>query len=363
MPGVYIHLPFCRVRCTYCPFAISTDISAQSAYLRALLREIESRADGSVAETIYLGGGTPSRTEPQHLRRLGSAIRERFRVVPGAEFSIEANPEDIDATVLAEWSEMGVTRLSIGVQSFEDAELLPLGRVHGAAAAIEAVDLAVRSGLRVSLDLILGLPGQTEESFRRTLRRAIESGAGHVSLYMLDLEEGTALHRHVASGRTVLPDDDQVASLYLEAVDRFREAGLDQYEISNFARDGEQCRHNLGYWRRGEYFGFGLGAHSFLRGSRFANTRQLDRYIERSPDAVDFQETLGSPETRRETIFLGLRQTAGMKLEDLARLCGQEGKTWVDRGLRGGWLREEGGNVAFTPAGFLLSNEYISQLF
>ncbi|HEX6642575.1 MAG TPA: hypothetical protein VF215_15760, partial [Thermoanaerobaculia bacterium] len=168
----------------------------------------------------------------------------------------------------------------------------------------------------------------------------------------------------VARGRVVLPEDDLVADLYLEAVEHLDARGLAQYEISNFARAGEQCRHNLRYWTRGEYYGVGLAAHSFLESQRFANTRDIRRYIDTAPNARDFSEELGAGEVRRETIFLQLRRTTGMCYEELVRLCGQEGIEWIERGLQDGWLRRVGeGRVAFTPAGFLQSNDFISQLF
>jgi oxygen-independent coproporphyrinogen-3 oxidase len=360
--GLYIHLPFCRVHCTYCPFAVSTDIRLQDQYTDALLAEIDARSNRERIDSIFLGGGTPSRTSRENLTRIVAHLRERFDIEDGAEFSIEANPEDVTADAVDFWRSLGMNRISIGVQSFHDDELRPLGRVHGRAQALEAVRIAVASGVRTSLDLILGLPRQTAASFEQTLETAINTGAGHVSLYMLDLEEGTALARQVEDERVTLPDDDLVADLYTIAIERFAKAGLAQYEISNFARAGEECRHNLRYWRREQYLGFGIGAHSFLADRRFANTRDIHRYIagQREPE---FTEVLGEGEVRRETIFLRLRQAEGIDYEDVVRLCGKEGITWMDRGLSDGWLRRVGNRVAFTPSGFLLSNDYISQLF
>jgi len=360
--GVYVHLPFCRVHCTYCPFAISTDIALQDAYVEALVREIGSRLGAGQAlppvHSIYFGGGTPSRTSIENLRRVVEALP------PAAgEFSMEANPEDINAESLRAWQDLGVNRVSIGVQSFNDAELTEIGRVHDAARAREAVAMAVASGMRTNLDLILGLPHQTAESFESTLSEAIDLGAGHLSLYMLDLEEGTPLHAQVARGRVEVGDDEQVASLYRRAIDRLEAAGLTQYEISNFARAGEECAHNLRYWTRGEYHGFGLGAHSFIGEERFANTRNIRDYIADPEHARDFIEQLGEAERRREILFLGLRQTGGMYYEELTRLGGKEANEWIERGLQDGWLRQSGGRVAFTSSGFLLSNDYISQLF
>ena len=360
--GLYIHLPFCRVHCTYCPFAVSTDIRLQDQYTEALVAEIEARSNSDRVDSIFFGGGTPSRTSSENLVRVVAKLRERFVIDDGAEFSIEANPEDVSEDAIAFWRSLGVNRISIGVQSFHDDELRPLGRVHGRAQALEAVRIAAASGVRTSLDLILGLPRQTAASFEETLEIAINTGAGHVSLYMLDLEEGTALARQVADERVTLPDDDLVADLYTRAIERFADAGLAQYEISNFARPGEECRHNLRYWRREQYLGIGIGAHSFVADRRFANTRDIRRYIagQREPE---FAEVLGEGEVRRETIFLRLRQAEGINYADVVRLCGEEGIAWMDRGLSDGWLRRVGNRVAFTPSGFLLSNEYMSQLF
>jgi oxygen-independent coproporphyrinogen-3 oxidase len=360
MVGVYVHFPFCRVHCSYCAFAVSTDLSLQERYFSGLLGEIDRRAGGAV-DSIYFGGGTPSRTDRAHLAAVSARIRQAFEVADNAEFSLEANPEDVSAEAINFWRSIGANRLSIGVQSFHDSELLPLGRVHGADRAREAIGEAVRSGIRTSVDLILGLPLQTSDSFRASLDEAIAAGVGHLSLYMLDLEEGTSLQRQVASGRTSLPDDESVAELYLIAIDILAAAGFEQYEISNFARGGEECRHNLRYWRRGEYHGFGAGAHSFIHGRRFANARDVRQYIEQAQP--DFTEVLNETDVKRETIFLRLRQVAGIDYEEVARLCGQEGIEWMEHGVTEGWLRRNGLRVAFTPSGFLLSNDLISQLF
>lgn len=377
MLGLYLHLPFCAVHCTYCPFAISTDLSQQEAYTEALVREIrasgsaESHAVGEAApdaaqvavDTVYLGGGTPSRTSLENLTRLFAAIRERFVIAAEAEITLEANPEDVDAGSVAGWLALGVNRISVGIQSFDDGELRAIGRIHDRERALDAVKTVVQSGARSNFDLILGLPGQTAETFRETLDTAVALGAGHLSLYMLDLEERTPLQVQAARGRVVLPEDDLVADLYLDAIERLSAAGLQQYEISNFARPGDESRHNLRYWQREEYFGFGMGAHSFAGRERYANTRDIRAYIDLSPAARDFHEELGPGEVRREQIFLQLRRTTGMCYEDLVALCGEEGRQWIERGLQDGWLKQERDRVSFTPAGFLQSSDFMSQLF
>jgi oxygen-independent coproporphyrinogen III oxidase len=364
--GLYVHLPFCRVHCTYCPFAVSTDVSLDDRYTAALVREILS-AWGSVGvDTVYFGGGTPSRSSTANLETITAAIHKAFDVAVGSEFTMEANPEDVTVESLAQWRALGVNRISIGVQSFHDGELYPLGRGHRSDRARQAVADAVRSGMRTSLDLIAGLPGQTRSSFEESLRMAVESGVGHLSLYLLDLEEGTALYEQVRSGRAHIPDDEETAAHYLSAIETLERAGLRQYEISNFARPGQESRHNLRYWRRSGYLGFGMGAHSFGQDMRWANTRNITRYIEaieRGESAVEQREVLSEGERRREQLFLGLRQVAGLDYAELVELCGQEGVEWTTRGTQEGWLVRSDGRVAFTPSGFLLSNETISQLF
>ncbi|HEU4889074.1 MAG TPA: radical SAM family heme chaperone HemW [Thermoanaerobaculia bacterium] len=361
--GLYLHLPFCTTHCTYCPFAISTDLALQDEYTTALVREIAA-AERSEVDTVYLGGGTPSRMSLANLTRIFDAIRERFDIAAEAEISMEANPEDVTPAAVEAWRALGVNRLSIGVQSFHDHELSAISRIHDRQRALDALRTAVDAGVRTNLDLMLGLPNQTAESFRATLDTAIDLGAGHLSLYMLDLEEKTPLQVQVARGRVALPEEDLVADLYIEAIEHLAARGLAQYEISNFARAGEECRHNLRYWMRGRYHGFGLAAHSFLGGRRFANTRDIRRYIDTAPHARDFSEELGEGEVRRETIFLQLRQSKGMCYEELVELCGQEGIEWTERGLQEGWLQRVGeARVGFTPAGFLQSNDFISQLF
>lgn len=367
MSGIYVHLPFCRVHCAYCPFVISTDLRLQDGYIDALLREIRSRASGlagphRAAETIYFGGGTPSRTARENLARVAAAVRSEFDVLPEGEFTLEANPEDVSSESIEFWRSLGVNRLSIGVQSFHDRELRAIGRVHGAERSSAAMGDAIAAGFRTSLDLILGLPEQTADSYRESLSAAMATGAGHLSVYMLDLDEETALKRRVETGAVRLPDEEMVADLYLETVDTLQREGLLQYEISNFARRGEESQHNLRYWRRQPYFGFGIGAHSFLGERRFANTRDIRRYIA-GEIAPEIDETLGDAERRRETLFLRLRQTAGIDYSHLLELGGEEASGWIEDGVREGWLRWDDSRVAFTPAGFLVSSELLSRLF
>jgi oxygen-independent coproporphyrinogen-3 oxidase len=364
--GIYVHLPFCRVRCTYCPFAISTDLSEESPYFDALAKEIELAARGEQVKTLYFGGGTPSRSSPEQLRRIVGLLRSRYDIASDAEFTLEANPEDVDPPFLELLRDLGVNRISLGVQSLNDVELTRIGRRHGSTHARGALELLRDAGIRSSADLIIGLPEQSEASLHASVAEIIASGVGHISLYMLDLEEGTKLEQQVRSGRVELPADDAVADSYLWVVETLERAGLHQYEISNFARPDEESRHNLRYWERLPYRGFGMGAHGFDGAVRRGNSRELPEYvrmIEEQGSAVVFEETLSELERTREEIFLALRQRRGIGYADLLKLRGEEGARWIESGLREGWLQSSGERVGFTANGFVLSNEYISQLF
>jgi putative oxygen-independent coproporphyrinogen III oxidase len=363
--GLYVHLPFCRVRCSYCPFAVSTDLRLEQRYVNALIGEIGQLKPGAV-DTLYFGGGTPSRSTSDSLSRLVAALRERFPIGRDCEFTLEANPEDIDEESLSLWASLGVNRLSIGIQSLEDRELYAIGRGHGRQRALSALALARGGEWRVSADLIIGLPHQTPGSFRASLKELLEQGIDHLSVYMLDLEEGTGLEKQVRRGVITLPPDEQVADLYLELVEVAQAAGLSQYEISNFSRPGFESRHNLRYWRHQSYRGLGLAAHSFDGSVRWANTAVIADYIARLEGGTsprEFSEQLSEENLRHERIFLALRQLSGMEYAALVALTGARGEEWTSRGVEEGWLRKSGERVGFTPRGFVLSSGLISQLF
>lgn len=363
MSGIYVHLPFCRRRCSYCPFAISVDLRLRERYIGALVREIESSTLPEDAATLYFGGGTPSMSTKEELARILARLPARDRF---SEVTLEANPEDIDVEATTLWRGLGVTRLSVGVQSLHDEELRPLGRLHGPVRAVESLRASVAAGFRTNADLIIGLPGQTRARFVDSLDGVLATGAGHLSLYVLDLDEDTPLRRRVESGRTSLPDEDLVVELYMEAVERCGKAGLEQYEISNFARPGEESRHNIGYWTRGPYVGFGLGAHSFDGRRRFANLREIGAYLEcseKGASTIDLDEEIGTVEAEEEEIFLSLRRREGIAIDRLVALRGTAAAEWTERGLEAGTVVRRGGSVAFTPRGFIVSSELIAELF
>jgi len=363
MSGVYVHFPFCRRRCSYCPFAISIDLRLRERYFAALRGEILGAGALVEVSSIYLGGGTPSLSTVDEIARVLHQVGGADR---SGERTMEANPEDVDPGAISAWKELGINRLSIGIQSLHDEELRPLGRLHGRRGALDSLRLAIEAGFRANADLIIGLPGQTRERFVASLEPVLETGVGHISLYVLDLDEDTPLRRRVEKGRCALPDEETVVDLYMEAIERCAAQGLGQYEISNFARPGEESLHNIGYWQRVPYRGLGLGAHSFDGGRRFANVRDIREYVdrfERGESTVEFEETIGETERVEEEIFLSLRQRDGIEVDRLTTLRGDIVGGWIERGLEAGAVELRGSRVAFTPRGFLLSSELIADLF
>ncbi len=290
-----------------------------------------------------------------------------FEVSEGAEVTLEANPEDVSAETLGMWTDMlGVNRLSLGVQSFHEQELVPLGRGHGRAGALGAIALAASNVPRLSVDLILGLPGQTRESVAESAELATSGPVGHLSLYLLDLEPGSALEQRVRAGLVELPSEEETAEMYRTVIRIAEQRGFHQYEVSNFARPGEESIHNRHYWSRRSYVGVGLGAHSFDGRVRSANTRVIRDYIETADSGAlpeTFRERLGDEEVRHERLFLGLRQSRGLALDELHELAGEGVEEWLEEWLEQGWLISEAGWVRFSVEGFLISDELLAELF
>jgi oxygen-independent coproporphyrinogen-3 oxidase len=378
MLGLYLHIPFCQAICGYCNFNRGLlDEALKTRYVAALEREIIQDADGRVADTIFFGGGTPSILDPEEVRRLIAACRASHDVRPGSEITLETNPETASADRLAAFREAGVTRLSFGVQSFDDAELKRLGRIHSAARAVDAVRAAEATGFdSVSFDLMFWLPGQSMTTWIRTVDRAIALAPQHLSLYLLELYPNAPLKETMAraagSGLPGAPawgqaTDDEAADMYLSALERLDAAGLGQYEISNVARPGHVSRHNVKYWQGGSWRGYGCGAHSTVDGVRWRNLASTTEYIDRVTSdltpAVDRVEL--SPRARlEEGLFTGLRLTAGIdRVEFEGRFgldpwppyanslepCVEEGLMWRD-----------GARFGLTRRGMLLANEILS---
>ena len=314
--ALYIHIPFCAVRCHYCDFNTYAGLEKYFEPYADAVREEIRQAAGEYGrlpiQTIFIGGGTPTVLPPGQLGGILAACREHFAVAPDAEITSEANPGTVDQAHFTALRALGVNRLSMGVQSFDEAELKWLGRIHSAGEAEQAFDAAHAAGFtNINLDFIFGLPGQAPGALARTLERAVGLGPEHLSLYSLTVEAGTPLADSVRRGRVPAPDDDLAADLYLASQDLLAAHGYAQYEISNWAKDAShQCRHNLVYWRDEAYLGFGAGAHSYARDRRWWNVRPVPQYIKRINAgmlAVSGQETVGRRLEMGETMMLGLR--------------------------------------------------------
>ncbi len=372
-PGIYLHVPFCRTKCTYCAFVSGDfDESLAARYLPALEREITDAgaADGRPAvDSVFFGGGTPSLLPAADLVRLLDAVRLAFDVQADAEITVEMNPGTLTPEKLAAYRSAGVNRASVGVQSFDNAELASIGRVHSADDARAAVGMLRDAGFdNLSLDLIAGLPNQSRDVWRHNLDEAIALEPDHLSLYLLELHPGTKLARDVEAGRTARPDDDVAADMYLEMVDVLAANGFVHYEISNFARrDGDsdrRSRHNEKYWLDVPYYGLGVSAHAYTNGERRSNSRNISAYaeaIERTGSAVVERNVLALRERVSEAAFLGLRRIEGIDLAAFSARYGVDLTVEFAAGLEplfdAGLLRIDDGRLSLTRQGLLLSNE------
>jgi len=367
--GLYVHVPFCEAKCTYCHFAIDPrrpDDARQDRYLRALLSEMEAAPAGA-ADTLYFGGGTPSLFSVARLARIVELARRRFSLPEDAEITVEANPADLDAAGYRELRSAGVNRLSLGAQSFDDAVLREMGRLHSAADSVRAVARARAAGFAdVSLDLILGWPGETAARWERNLEGVATIGPPHLSLYVLEVEGRTLLAHRARSGDLALPEDDLVAELYARTVDALSALGLERYEISNFARRGFESRHNAKYWADAPFLGFGMSAHSYRDGRRWWNVDTYGGYcraVERHGPAaaVAGRRVLSSRERAQEALFTGLRRREGVDLVAFAAAHGVDVMSDYAAGLSGplavGLVERRGPRLRLTERGVLLSNE------
>jgi oxygen-independent coproporphyrinogen-3 oxidase len=368
--GLYVHIPFCSAICNYCNFNRGLfDAALKEQYVAALLREIAAQGDGSPADTIYFGGGTPSLLEPAEIASIIEACRHHFAVAPDAEITMEANPETVTPERLVGFREAGVNRLSYGVQSFRDEELQRLSRLHSASRAAEAFAMARRAGFdNISLDLMMWLPQQTIAQWLESVDALIALGPDHASLYILELYPNAPLRDTMARSKWSLAPDDDAAEMYLEAMARLDAAGYEQYEISNVARSGRESRHNLKYWTDGEWLGFGCGAHSTRRAVRWKNLSSTTEYIAAVASGgqlgVERRELHGR-EALEEALFTGLRLTRGIDVHavkirynaDVWEIYGAELEPFREAGL----LIYDGRLLRLSRAGMLLANEIMSQ--
>jgi oxygen-independent coproporphyrinogen-3 oxidase len=367
--GLYIHVPFCAAICNYCNFNRGLfDADVKTHYVAALLKEIRAVGDGSPADTIFFGGGTPSLLEPGEIGAILQACRRSFAVAPGAEITLEANPETVTAERMAGFRAAGINRVSFGVQSFRDDELQRLSRLHSAARARVAFGLARQAGFdNISLDLMMWLPQQSLADWLTSVDALIEVGPEHASLYLLEIYPNAPLRDAMARAQWSVAPDDDAAEMYLEAMRRLDDAGYRQYEISNVARPGRESRHNLKYWTDGAWLGFGPGAHSTRDGVRWRTVSATAEYIstvEAGGQPVAERRILSRQDALEEALFTRLRLAAGIDLElvqshygvDVWREFGAELQTFVEAGL----LIYDGDALRLTRAGMLLAHEVMT---
>ncbi|MBV9215421.1 MAG: radical SAM family heme chaperone HemW [Acidobacteria bacterium] len=369
--GVYLHIPFCKSRCSYCDFA--TDVYRSAAgverYVEALASEIQNSKveNQDPVETVYFGGGTPSLLVPRQVEKIITAVRERFDVISDAEITMEMNPATVTAGTLSAYRELGVNRASFGVQTFDDRALRLLARGHDANDARETFRLLREAGFaNISFDLIAGLPGQTLHDWERNLEEAIAMPPDHISLYLLEVHEGTPLAEQIRSKRQPEPDDVLAAEMYELMLERLAATGYEQYEISNFAMPGFEARHNSKYWTLDPVYGFGVSAHSFDGRERYANERDTAKYVSAIESSGSAEVMRENTDAASEYVFLGLRLEKGVVLEVYRErfqrnLLDQYG-TEVDELRNAGLIEIADGRMKLTRKGKLFSNE-VFQVF
>jgi len=372
--SLYIHIPFCAAKCNYCSFNSYAGLGGlQAAYVRALCAELFQSASGveqGALKTVFLGGGTPTILSTSQLKQILSICYSAFSVSPDAEISIEANPGTVDRGKLIGLFESGVNRLSIGVQSFNDWELKTIGRIHTAAEAIKAVEMAQAVGFNnLSVDLMYGLPGQSTRSWKTSLETALSLGLKHISIYNLTVEERTPLEKLVREERLQLPGDEDIEIMDGITGECTAAAGFEQYEISNYAKVGYQSRHNITYWENRDYFGFGAGAVSCLNGSRrrnIANPKEYCRFVESGKSVVIEEETLEHDASFRETVIMGLRMNRGVSLSMLENRYGISIEkyygTILQQLIGSGMLEKVTGFLRLTDKGRPFANGVMAEL-
>jgi oxygen-independent coproporphyrinogen-3 oxidase len=370
--GLYLHVPYCTVRCSYCDFYLlrgrGRDLSPYVEALRAEIVSVGREFPGRTADTVHFGGGTPSLLSPRLLDTVLGSLRSSFDLAPGTEIALEANPEDIDRALLQDYAATGVNRLTIGVQSLDEDLLSLMGRPHDARQAIASVETARRSPVRsLGVDLILGLPGQEPARALQGIARLVDLGVDHLSVYLLETHATTRLGRELELGRRTPMEDDEAARLYEEAADLLEGRGFEAYEISNFARPGHRSRHNLKYWTDQEYLGFGPSAHSYVGERRWENAANLRAYL--AGPAEGFRRVEGDRSRAGralEALLAGLRLAEGVDPRVLRARYGAD-LVMPDDGLidllrREGLLERDPVRLRLTRRGRLVSNEVFERL-
>ena len=370
VPHVYAHFPFCVQKCPYCDFNSHARREDEiDGYVEALLAEAE-RAAGLEPTTLFVGGGTPTHAEPGPLARYLGGLRRTLGDRRLEEFTVEANPGSVTAAKVAALVDAGVNRVSLGAQSFDARHLKTLGRVHGPDDVRRSLDLLHAGGIRrLSVDLILALPGQTLEEQASDAEAAVALGTEHLSAYVLTYEEGTPFTRWMREGRLPAPDDDRELAHQRVVAERYQEAGLARYEISNFARPGAECRHNLGYWRNADWWGLGAGAHGHVQGRRWKNVSDPAAYaraVRATGAAEEWSETSDAPTRVFESLMMGLRLVAGVDLGEVERATGLDPRRThaevLHKHVEDGLLTLTGARLAPTERGLDLAS-YVARSF
>lgn len=365
--GLYVHIPFCVKKCSYCDFCSYSysSIDWRDKYIDVLCEEIASyKKDNLAIDTIFFGGGTPSLLTPTEFCKIADVIKESFRVLPGCEFTVEANPRTLDREKLTAFVNSGVNRLSIGLQSIHKNELKILGRIHDYDDFLASYRLAEECGINnLNVDLMYGIPEQTKESFLQTLEQIASLSPDHISLYGLILEEGTPLYDRRC--QIAFPTQDEECDMYYLATDYLGSLGYSHYEISNYARRGRECAHNLKYWRDREYIGVGLAAYSYYKNLRFGNSDRIDEYLSGCFGLKD-REELSNEDRAYEYVMLGLRLAEGISLSEYKSrfgmdfILGREKK--LDKLCKAGYLIISSDRLSLTEKGFYVSNSIINEL-
>ncbi|MGI6421104.1 MAG: radical SAM family heme chaperone HemW [Syntrophomonadaceae bacterium] len=370
--GLYIHIPFCLKKCNYCDFySLPVQTGILQRYVRAVVKELELRArdvEDRRIKSVYLGGGTPSLLSPSELSLIINSINLNWDLDNEAEVSLEANPASLNGKALEFIHKAGFNRISLGVQSFQDRDLQILGRSHSSQEAWQSIELIKNSGFsNLNLDLIYGIPGQTIDKWQETLAQALDARPAHLSVYLLQLDEEVPLSRYIKAGHYQLCDEDTEAQMYQLAIQMIEKAGLFQYEISNFARPGYECQHNLGYWKANEYLGIGPGAVSFQGNRRYINKKNLLEYLgclekDQEPETEEL-EFMDAQELAADAIILGLRLCTGIKLKDLVQTYGINElnyyKDIIEGFINQGLLEMDKGYLRLSRKAYFLSNQVI----
>ena len=370
--AIYIHIPFCDHKCIYCDFYSIISYENISSYLTSLKKEIEfyskQYSSGRKIISIFFGGGTPSFMEPEYIAEIISCVKNNFSVADYAEVTMETNPGTVKADKLKKFRETGINRISIGIQSFDEAELKFLTRIHDSDTAKKTVYLAHENGFdNISIDLIFNLPGQTKDKWKYNLETAVSLPINHISAYSLILEHGTILNKMVLDGKVNMQDADYDADLYDFTIDFLTRHGFYQYEVSNFAKDDSECLHNNVYWRYKDYIGFGTSAHSFVNGKRWWNYSSLNFYnaaVNRKGHALIGEEILTNNEMINEYIMLAFR-SKGLDLNDLTMRFGnswlQKNKNLIEQLQTEYFLFEKNNFIILTPKGYAVCDEILSR--